>query len=200
MGVMHFLHAPLDARELRHPSRSAAIPFAFDEEGKTITNQEKLSHLKYGASDIGKTGCVPIAIYNALILKGALGENGSNAFLDIVERTKELKAPLMGGRMGTDPYMIYKILEGDNVGCLEITERDSLAQEMADAEIGTLFLITQWNDMRRPLKGIHAYVAEKRDGGRWALYNRVYRDYPTLAHNLSEMIGRGRLIVADRII
>lgn len=200
MAIMHFVHAPLEARELSHPTKRASVPFV--EAPGVITNQEKYSHLRYGASNIGKTGCIPVAIYNALVLR-ARRDDAMNIFLpsfdEIVNCVKLVRAPLLGGRMGTDPYMIDKILDVFGVSCTEITERDSLAREMDEAALGTLFLITQWNDARRPLKGIHAYVAEKRDGGRWALYNRVYRDYPTLAHNLTEMLGRGRLIVAHKI-
>lgn len=220
MSVLHFVNAPLEAHDLKEPPKGVAAPLSeFGVAQKPITNQGRYTHIKYGASDIGKTGCIPIAIYNVLVLKGregaALGELQAGVgatqtgagmaqtlpnFEEIVERVKQLKAPLMGGRMGTDPYMIDKILEKYGVQCVEITEKESLSKAMDSAEKGTLFLITQWNDARRPLKGIHAYVAEKHANDKWALYNRVYRDYPTKAKNLTDIIGHGRLIVADRIL
>ena len=168
---------------------------------RPITNQGKLAHIKYEKSDIGKTGCIPIAIYNVLILKdyAAHDESMIPEFDDIVEDVRALKAPLFGGRMGTDPYMIDEILRGYGIESEELTDRWSLSKAMEEAECGSLFLITQWNDMRRPLKGIHAYVVQKHANDRWACYNHVYRDYPTKAAGLTEMIGRGRLIVANYI-
>ena len=168
---------------------------------RPITNQGKLAHIKYERSDIGKTGCIPIAIYNVLILKDypAHDESMIPDFDEIVEDVRALKAPLFGGRMGTDPYMIDEILRGSGIESVELTDRMSLAKAMEEAECGSLFLITQWNDMRRPLKGIHAYVVQKHAGDRWACYNHVYRDYPTKAAGLTEMTGRGRLIVANYI-
>ena len=199
---------------------SAPLEYS-DLERRPITNQGKYAHLKYGVSDIGKTGCIPIAIYNVLILKEQRNKDAkvgagsyekgdgfgmtdkaqtASSFDEIVESVKRIKAPLMGGRMGTDPYMIDRILEAYGVHCVELTEKESLEKAMMSAERGDLFLITQWNDARRPLKGIHAYVIEKHADDKWALYNRVYRDYPTRAKNLTDIIGRGRLIVADRIL
>ena len=178
---------------------------------RPITNQGKLAHIKYEKSDIGKTGCIPIAIYNVMVLKGKkpldqalameVKDKGFEGveFEDIVEDVRALKAPLFGGRMGTDPYMIDEILRGYGIESEELTDRRSLSKAMEDAECGSLFLITQWNDMRRPLKGIHAYVVQKHANDRWACYNHVYRDYPTKAAGLTEMIGRGRLIVANYI-
>ena len=178
---------------------------------RPITNQGKLAHIKYEKSDIGKTGCIPIAIYNVMVLKGKKPLDQSLAmevkdkgfegveFEDIVEDVRALKAPLFGGRMGTDPYMIDEILRGYGIESEELTDRRSLSKAMEEAELGSLFLITQWNDMRRPLKGIHAYVVQKHANDRWACYNYVYRDYPTKAEGLTEMIGRGRLIVANYI-
>ena len=198
MKIMHFINAPLDAHDLKHPPKGVATPFSeymTEVRPKPITNQGRYSNLKYGASNIGKTGCIPIAVYNVLVLRG-----GEPDFDDIVERVRSLKAPLMSGRMGTDPYMIDKILGEYDVRCIEITEKESLAKAMESAEQGALFLITQWNDARRPLKGIHAYVAEKYANDKWALYNRVYREYPTKASNLTDILGHGRLIVADRIL
>ena len=218
MAVMHFVNAPLEAHDLKEPPKGVAAPLSeFGVARKPITNQSKYTHLTYGASDIGKTGCIPIAMHNVLVLKGRGGaaQAGTTAdatqadagvaqalpnFEEIVQRVKDLKAPLMGGRMGTDPYMIDKSLEEYGMKCVEITEKESLSKAMDSAEKGTLFLITQWNDARRPLKGIHAYVAEKHANDTWALYNRVYRDYPTRAKNLTDIIGHGRLIVADRIL
>ena len=182
MKIMHFIHAPLEAHDLRNPSKGVAVPLDnLDVERKPITNQGKYSYLKYGASDIGKTGCIPIAIYNVLILKNRkshaeqddagdfekVGESDMPnirqevpSFDEIVVSVKRIKAPLMGGRMGTDPYMIDKILENFGVRSIEITDKESLEKAMCSAERGALFLITQWNDARRPLKGIHAYVVE----------------------------------------
>jgi len=183
----------------------------FAHKKRPITNQGKLAHIKYEKSDIGKTGCIPIAIYNVMVLKGKKPLDQSLAmedkdkgfegveFEDIVEDVRALKAPLFGGRMGTDPYMIDEILRGYGIESEELTDRRSLSKAMEEAELGSLFLITQWNDMRRPLKGIHAYVVQKHANDRWACYNYVYRDYPTKAEGLTEMIGRGRLIVANYI-
>ena len=214
MKIMHGLYRPLrsdstetdDVKGAQLKKVSAGKKAGtFDEEitledpghdGKPITNQGKYTYLKYGKSDIGKTGCIPIAIYNVMVLKN---RDSVPEFGDIVEKVKSLKAPLFGGRMGTDPYMIDAILLDYGVSTKEITDRRMLASEMEEAENGTLFLITQWNDMRRPLKGIHAYVVEKHASDKWACYNLVYREYPTRATNLTEMLGRGRLIVANRI-
>ena len=234
MKIMHAIYRPFNAdsggatyensaEEKNAASFGGALPLGVAGRcSKPITNQGKYKHLKYGKSNIGKTGCIPIAIYNVMVLSDMAGSCGQNAepmsmgscgqnaegdagelgvpdFNDIVERVQSLKAPLFGGRMGTDPYMIDEILRGYGIENKEITDRRALAEEMAEAHKGTLFLITQWNDMRRPLKGIHAYVAEKHGPDRWACYNLVYRDYPTKAAGLAEMLGRGRLIVANRI-
>ena len=204
MKIIHAVYRPFKKRskenEAGNKTASAFgsdLPYAPADNGqKPITNQGKYKHLKYGKSSIGDTGCIPIAIYNVMLLGNR--EEGPD-FGEIVERVKALKAPLFGGRMGTDPYMIDEILRGYGIETEEITNKKDLAREMAEAEKGTLFLITQWNDMRRPLKGIHAYVVEKHADDRWACYNLVYRDYPTRAANLAEMLGRGRLIVANRI-
>lgn len=193
MKFMHFIHAPWDRPDQSQRKNEIA---SVDSDAKPITNQGKYSHLKYGASSIGKTGCIPIAIYNALLLSAKC----TPGFQEIVEDVKSHKAPLLGGRMGTDPYMIDMILKEYGVDCLEITDRLSLEKEMDAADKGTLFLITQWNDRRRPLKGIHAYVVEKHSDDLWAAYNLVYREYPTKAKSLTEMLGRGRLIVADKIL
>lgn len=200
MRIMHAIY-PSYKSERRTQDKSAEKKSDFVQIKRPITNQGKLAHIKYERSDIGKTGCIPIAIYNVLILKGHASKDESMIpeFDEIVEDVRALKAPLFGGRMGTDPYMIDEILLGYGVESEELTDRMSLAKAMEEAECGSLFLITQWNDMRRPLKGIHAYVVQKHAGDRWACYNHVYRDYPTKAEGLTEMIGRGRLIVANYI-
>ncbi|MBO4234875.1 MAG: hypothetical protein J5928_00320 [Firmicutes bacterium] len=236
MKIMHAIYHPLRGGDSTSNSvgatQRADLSFGVAVKPKPITNQGKLNNLKYGKSNIGKTGCIPIAIYNVLVLKSAEPRNASvqagaqegaqagaqgdaqevakagaqndyvvvPEFEDIVERVKSLKAPLFGGRMGTDPYMIDAILLDYGVGTKEITNRLELTAEMDEAENGTLFLITQWNDIRRPLKGIHAYVVEKHADDRWACYNLVYREYPTRATNLTEMLGCGRLIVANKIL
>lgn len=200
MRIMHAIY-PSYKTERRTQDKSAEKKSDLVQIKRPITNQGKLAHIKYERSDIGKTGCIPIAIYNVLTLKGHASKDESMIpeFDEIVEDVRALKAPLFGGRMGTDPYMIDEILLGYGVESEELTDRMSLAKAMEEAECGSLFLITQWNDMRRPLKGIHAYVVQKHAGDRWACYNHVYRDYPTKAEGLTEMIGRGRLIVANYI-
>ena len=176
-------------------------------ERKPITNQGRYTNLKYGKSNVGKTGCIPIAIYNVLVLRAARVARGGMAvsvelpdFNNILESVRVHKAPLLGGYMGTDPFMIDEILSEYGVKSVEITTKKALEEEMRASAKGTLFLITQWNDIRRPLKGVHAYVVEKHTDDRWACYNLVYRDYPTRATDLESMLGRGKLIVANRIL
>lgn len=165
-----------------------------DAEGglRPITNQESIN-FAYGASNISKTGCVPIAIYNVLLLKK------KPATLErIVMDVRSAGAPLVGGHMGTDPYMMKNLLKKYGIESEEITDKVRLNSMMEEESHGAVYVITQWNNARRPAAGVHAFVAEKRSNF-WALYNKYYRMHATKASDLTEILDNGRLIVAYKI-
>lgn len=159
-----------------------------------ITGQNKLAHIPYGASNIKRTGCIPVAIYNVLMRKGSPRD-----LAEIIRTIRMYGAALLNGRMGTDPYMIDEILSIYGVASKELNSLDSFKSAIDKAEPETLFIVTQWNNAKRPFKGIHAYMAEKTADG-FLLYNKVYGEKPVQVSDTESMIGKGRFIAAQQVI
>ena len=157
-----------------------------------ITDQSKLSAMRYGDSNVGNTGCEAVAIFNILAMKGR-----PRRLSDIIRDLEERQTLVNRGRWGTNPFMLDTLLQEYNLD-YEIMETLEEAEEKMS--VGDIFFITVWNDGRNPFRGIHGYVIrlindEKTGEPVYGVFNRVYQDYPERTKSLKEAVDRGSYIV-----
>ena len=152
-----------------------------------ITDQSRLGQMKYGDTDVEKSGCEAIAIYNVLLLK-----RRPKPLSDIIHDLQVSQTLVNRGHWGTNPFNMDKLLTeyGLHHECMETT--DEAEEKMGPGE---LLLVTVWNHGRRPLRGIHGYVIQMRDENDYLIYNKNYKAFPDRAKTLKEAIGEGSYIV-----
>ena len=152
-----------------------------------ITDQSKLSEMRYGETNVGKSGCEAVALYNVLLFK-----NRPKPLSRIIEDLQVEQTLVNRGHWGTNPFAMTKVMSQYGLD-YEIMETEAEAQEkMSD---GDMLLVTVWNRHRRPLQGIHGYVVRKMGEGQFLSFNKCYGDTPERSTNLRDAIGEGSYIV-----
>lgn len=152
-----------------------------------ITDQSLLSDISFGETNVGKSGCEAVAIYNALIIR-----NKQRRLCDIIRDLQDAQTLVNRGKWGTNPFQLGRILEEYG---LSQEAMETIAEAEEKMNPGDLLLVTVWNHSRRPLQGIHGYVIEMRGPGEYVVFNRVYRDRPEKKTTLRDAIGEGSYIV-----
>ena len=152
-----------------------------------ITNQSKLSQMAYGDTNVGKSGCEAVAIYNVMLLKGR-----PKPISDIIQDLQVQQTLVNRGRWGTNPFEMTRVLDEYNL-YYEIMETVDEAEEKMGP--GEMLLVTVWNHGKKPLRGIHGYVILMRDEGDYLIFNKNYKNAPETAATLVEAIGDGSYIV-----
>ncbi len=157
-----------------------------------ITDQSKLSSMRFGDSNVGKTGCEAVALFNILAMKGR-----PKRLSDIIRHLEERQTLVNRGKWGTNPFELDKILYDYGLD-YEIMETLEEAEEKIS--IGDIFFITVWNDKKNPFKGIHGYdsrlIRDESTGELiYGVFNRTYRNSPERAGSLREAVNQGSYIV-----
>ena len=152
-----------------------------------ITNQAGLKGMGYGDSDIGKTGCEAIALFNILLLRGR-----PRPLSYIIRDLQENQLLINRGRWGTNPFELDDLMVRYG---LDPEEMETVEEAESKMEVGDLLFPTVWNNKGNIFNGIHGYVIEKVGESKYHVYNKDYRSEPELVSNLREAIGKGRYIV-----
>ena len=152
-----------------------------------ITDQSQLSEMNFGETNVGKSGCEAVALYNTLLLK-----NKPKALSRIIEDLQVGQTLVNRGNWGTNPFGMARIMSEYGLD-YEIMETEEEAEEKMKA--GDMLIVTVWNRERRPLQGIHGYVIQKVEEGRFLSFNKTYGPYPEKSSNLRDAIGQGSYIV-----
>lgn len=143
--------------------------------------------MKYGDSDIGKTGCEAVAIYNILMLKGS-----PVLLSDIIRKLQEHQTLINRGHWGTNPFDLDYVLEDYGLNYEEVGSIEEADQKMRP---GNMLFVTVWNHRINLFKGIHGYLIVMTEEGKYVIFNKNYGLHPEGAETLNEAIGEGRYIV-----
>lgn len=174
-----------ETQELRSYKENQKLDHAIPQ--RPITNQQSLSEMRYGASDVGKTGCEAVAIYNILLLRGM-----PCPLSDIIFTLQRAGTLVNEGKWGTNPYTIKRVLDYYHINNERIDN-----SEIADAnmEVGDIFFVTVWNHRKNPFKGMHAYIVQKHQDNQYYIYNRFYLNRPEIVSSIEESLWGHRFIV-----
>ena len=157
-----------------------------------ITDQSKLSSMRYGDSNVGKTGCEAVALFNILAMKGR-----PKRLSDIIRDLEAGQTLVNRGRWGTNPFGLEPLLREYG---LDYEVMETLEEAEEKMSTGDIFFITVWNNARNPLKGIHGYVIrlikdEATGEPIYGVFNRVYRNHPERVASVREAVDQGSYIV-----
>ncbi len=89
---------------------------------KYITNQSKLTELRFGTSNMGNAGCELIAIYNAILLK----EGKKISLSKLIYQCEISGYTALTGQWGTNPYRIGKLITKAGINYTAIKSRFNL--------------------------------------------------------------------------
>ena len=152
-----------------------------------ITDQSKLSGISFGDTNVGKSGCEAVALYNALLLRGR-----PKALSDIIRDLQDAQALVNRGKWGANPFDIARVMREYR---LDYEPMETITEAEEKMRPGDLLLVTVWNQGRRPLQGIHGYIIEMKAPDDYLVYNRVYLNHPEKKTTLRDAIGEGSYIV-----
>lgn len=133
---------------------------------KYITNQSKLTELRFGTSNMGNAGCELIAIYNAILLK----EGKKISLSKLIYQCEISGYTALTGQWGTNPYRIGKLITKSGMNYTAIKSRFNLKMKK-----GGVFIVSFWNS-KNILKGIHTIAIKVKSKNRIKSYNDVYSD------------------------
>ncbi len=133
-----------------------------------------------GATTAGFAGCGPISVYNTLIL---LGRSASLA--EVIHRFERSRALALGGRAGTDPRAVGRILRLYGLACRRVHSAAALENALLPGGAAVLLI---WNERDRIAGGAHYFAVQKSPDGGFTCCNHHPRQAPSLAG----LIGGGR--------
>lgn len=182
------LFYPLACRPV--PKRAAAEHFVYnharDVSRVPVRSQRApgVAQMRYARTHCGETGCGAVAVYNALT---ALGLAVSLA--EIVYQMERRAFAACGGRLGSHPFRLEKVLTLYPVRVRRIGRTDTLTAAMRTGDTAILVI---WNDRERLRSGAH-FFAIQRTAAEYTAYNR---EGVAESGTLPEILGRGQLITA----
>ena len=127
-------------------------------------NSPEMTRLKYARSDMTRSGCGLIAVYNALVYFGREGVS----LPDLIAGAENRGAMVAGGKLGTSPVSLLRILREHGfvtrVGYSEAADNRILS----DGEAAILMFL---NNRRKPAEGLHFVFLSREEDGRWIIHN-----------------------------
>ena len=149
---------------------------------KFITNQSKLSVLKFGTSNMKNAGCELIAIYNAILLQNG----GSCSLSDIIWKCELSGYTALTGQWGTNPYRIGDLLTMSKMRYSAIQNVKRLKMQK-----DKIYIISFWN-RRSIFDGIHTIAVKVIKRNKIQCYNDIYSDKPTIVSGTFKKLLKGR--------
>ena len=149
---------------------------------KFITNQSKLSVLKFGTSNMKNAGCELIAIYNAILLQNG----GSCSLSDIIWKCELSGYTALTGQWGTNPYRIGDLLTMSKMRYSAIQNVKRLKMQK-----DKIYIISFWN-RRSIFDGIHTIAVKVIKRNNIQCYNDIYSDKPTIVSGTFKKLLKGR--------
>lgn len=140
--------------------------------------------LRYARTRCGETGCGAVAVYNALWLLGA-----HPSLASVIHRMECSRCPAWGGRLGTGPRSLSRVLRIFGADFRRTQKLSALAGSLAEGDIAILAI---WNDAADVRRGAHFFTVQRTLTG-FVAYNR---EASPCAGTPEEIVGRGRLITA----
>ena len=166
---------------------------------KFITNQSKLSVLKFGTSNMKNAGCELIAIYNAILLQNG----GSCSLSDIIWKCELSGYTALTGQWGTNPYRIGDLLTMSKMrySAIQNVKRLITMSKMRYSAIQNvkrlkmqkdkIYIISFWN-RRSIFDGIHTIAVKVIKRNKIQCYNDIYSDKPTIVSGTFKKLLKGR--------
>ena len=112
--------------------------------------------MRYGVSNIARSGCGVIAVYNALLLLG-----NPHRFHDVIA-WGDRKASAAFGLLGTLPWKPKKLFRQLGYTVTAVRDRTLFDRCAQDADV---CLFTYWNQKGRVRQGMHTVCLQYRDRG-----------------------------------
>ena len=125
-------------------------------------NSPEMTKLKYARSDMTRSGCGLIAVYNALTY---FGEKAS--LPDLIDQAERKGAMVAGAKLGTSPVSLMRILRENGFTAEVGYTREADNRILSEYTAAILMFM---NNRGRPGEGLH-FVFLSRDGGKWNIHN-----------------------------
>lgn len=155
--------------------------FIFDQGTKEV------EAFRYGKENAGKSGCGPIAVYNALRLR----EKAPN-LATLIDQFEHQKSLVLSGAFGTDPNSIPPVLSQYGIDVQTYRDFAGITGAMKMGDVAVMLI---WNDRENVQKGVH-YFTVQRAGNGYEAYNRYAGEKaPLQKRNLSEILNHSRYIL-----
>ena len=143
---------------------------------------------RYGNYSVSYNGCAPIALFNGLYIK-----NCGQPLSLLIHALEESGCLCMGGRFGTNPYRLSRLLKKFPVSFTRYFRLSSLEKDLL---CGDAAILAIWNDRCDLKKGAHFFTVCKTPDG-YLVYNRqaAISDFSSL----TAVVGQGTLLAGYRI-
>ena len=149
---------------------------------KWITDQRKLSDLKFGIRDMAYAGCELIAVYNAIFHKRKQVPKLSELILQC-----ELSGlDRFAGQWGTDVYRLGELLQANKLNYHVVRQAGELKMEGGNA-----YILSFWNSTSI-FGGIHTVFFEVKNKNQIVGYNYFYSEKPNIITGTWEAIFQKR--------
>lgn len=181
--------------------------------GRLVLRQEaaEVCGMRCGKSNVGRVGCGPVSVYNALVLlglggpdadartgteraaghAGRAGSGGASqaqtaALAGVIRTFEESRALVLGGRAGATPYALRRVLRQYDLAARPAHSLAALERMMPPGGVAILLI---WNDRSRIARGAHYFAVQRMANGQgFTGYNCGAQPSPALAG----LVGSGR--------
>ncbi|MBQ4307914.1 MAG: hypothetical protein II759_04990 [Lachnospiraceae bacterium] len=127
-------------------------------------NSPEMTRLKYARSDMTRSGCGLIAVYNALTYFG----RESVSLPELIAGAEARGAMVAGAKLGTSPVSIRKILKENGLGADVGYTREADDRILASHDAAILMFL---NNREKPAEGLHFVFLSKGEDGNWIIHN-----------------------------